>query len=212
MKIILASSNPGKLVEIRALLSEFEVVNYTDIIPSIFILEDGSTFEQNSLIKARAVYKAIHESNPDILKTSVILSDDSGISVQALGGQPGIYSARYSCDLVDEPTEQSNRNKLKNELMELGLHTSAAFYTAAISVIYDNPKYHEQTFLGFMHGDVILEERGDNGFGYDFMFIPVGYKHTVGELEPEIKEKISHRAQALDQAKKALLKIKKKLK
>ena len=137
MTIILASSNAGKLREFKDFLKDFEVRNYSEFIAPFEIEENGADFKENALIKAHAVYKALKSQNPEALKNAIILSDDSGISVKALDGAPGIYSARYSCDLVEHPTEASNRAKLKSELDKKGVFSSPAFYTAAIAAISD---------------------------------------------------------------------------
>lgn len=197
MRVILASSNAGKLREFKDFLKDFEVRNYSEFIAPFEIEENGADFKQNALIKARAVYEALKSQNPDALKNAVVLSDDSGISVEALGGAPGIYSARYSSDIVERPTEASNRAKLKSELDKKGVFSSRAFYTAAIAAISDIGGNSQCVELGFMHGTAIADERGENGFGYDFMFIPTGYELTIGQLSAEIKEKLSHRTAAL---------------
>ena len=197
MRIILASSNAGKEREFKELLRGFEVINYSQIIAPFEIDENGADFEQNAIIKARAVFEAIKAQKPSQLENSVVLSDDSGISVEILGGAPGIFSARYSKDITPNPSEASNRAKLKNELEKKGVFSSPAFYTAAIAVIGQCEKKSVcECVLDFMHGSVIADERGNNGFGYDFMFIPNGYENTIGELSKEIKEKLSHRSKA----------------
>lgn len=201
MKIILASSNAGKLKEFEKMLKKYEIINFSDIIPSFDIEENGSDFASNALIKARAVYEAIKKQKPEALKNACVLSDDSGISVEALGFAPGIYSARYSSDVVAKPTEASNRAKLKNELEKAGVFSSPAFYTAALALICP---FGEYVAHGFMYGEAIAEQRGEHGFGYDFMFIPKGYEHTIGELNGAIKEKISHRSQAVENLKPVL--------
>lgn len=194
MKIILASSNAGKEKEFKKLLSKHEIINYNKIIEPFEIDESGDSFASNALIKANAVFLAIKEQNPKALKNSAVLSDDSGISVSALNWAPGIYSARYSADLVANPNEQSNRDKLKSELKRLNLASSPAFYTAALGLVCSFGAYVAH---GFMYGEAIDEERGDQGFGYDFMFIPSGFDKTIGQLPPELKEQLSHRSKAL---------------
>jgi XTP/dITP diphosphohydrolase len=132
-----------------------------------------------------------------------VLSDDSGISVEALGNAPGIYSARYA---GEGATDKDNLNKLVTALKEKGLKESPAFYTAAISIVCREGAY---TVHGWMHGKVIDTPRGDGGFGYDPMFIPEGFEQTLGELDAEIKKKISHRSKALALAKVVLSTIEK---
>ena len=189
MRLVLATSNQGKIEEIKALCDTFDVVAYSDLVALREIVEDGATFAENAMIKARTVYEALHD--PD----AIVLSDDSGISVAALDNAPGIYSARYA---GKGATDKDNLRKLVGALKAKGLAESPAFYTAAISIVCREGTY---TVHGWMHGRVIDAPRGDGGFGYDPMFIPQGYERTLGELDPEIKQRISHRSKALALAK-----------
>jgi XTP/dITP diphosphohydrolase len=187
MRIVVASSNKGKIKEIKEILNEYEIVPYTDIIEPIEIEENGTTFKENAVIKAKAIQK--------FLPNEIILSDDSGITVPVLGGIPGIYSARFA---GEDATDKDNLNKLINELKKRNIKKTPAFYTAAIAIA---TPYGLFTTHGFMRGDVIDEARGDKGFGYDPMFIPKGFKNTLGELDENIKKQISHRSKALNLAK-----------
>ena len=189
MKIVLATNNMDKVREIKAYYTEFEVVALKEICKPFEIEENGISFYENAMIKARAVYARVKELGLE--NEYIALSDDSGISVDALGGRPGIYSARYS---GESATDASNRAKLIAELAQLGLKESSAFYTACIGIC---SKYGEYGVHGFMHGKVIDKELGDNGFGYDFMFIPSGFDKTVGQLDESIKLEISHRSKGL---------------
>ena len=189
MRLVLATSNSGKIKEITQLCDAFDVVAYSDLINLGEIVEDGDTFAQNALIKARTVYEAL--GDPD----AIVLSDDSGISVAALNNAPGIYSARYA---GEGATDKDNLNKLVDALKAKECTASPAFYTAAISIVSREGEY---TVHGWMHGRVIDTPRGDGGFGYDPMFIPEGCDKTLGELDPEIKKRISHRSKALALAK-----------
>lgn len=189
MKIVLATNNMDKVREIKAYYTEFEVVALKEICKPFEIEENGISFYENAMIKARAVYARVKELGLE--NEYIALSDDSGISVDALGGRPGIYSARYS---GESATDASNRAKLITELNKLGLSQSNAFYTACIGIC---SKYGEYGVHGFMHGKVIDKELGDNGFGYDFMFIPNGFDKTVGQLDESIKLEISHRSKGL---------------
>ncbi len=189
MKIVLATSNKGKVREIIELLHDREVFPYTDLIDGFEIIEDGETFKANALIKARAVYSAL--GDPE----AIVVADDSGISVDALGGAPGIYSARYG---GEGASDRDNLLKLVEALKEKGLTTSPAHYTAAIAIV---SREGESCVHGWMHGDVITELRGENGFGYDPIFIPLGYDKTLGELENAVKVGLSHRSKALELAK-----------
>lgn len=189
MKIVLATNNMDKVREIKAYYTEFEVVALKEICKPFEIEENGISFYENAMIKARAVYARVKELGLE--NEYIALSDDSGISVDALCGRPGIYSARYS---GESATDASNRAKLITELNKLGLSQSNAFYTACIGIC---SKYGEYGVHGFMHGKVIDKELGDNGFGYDFMFIPSGFDKTVGQLDESIKLEISHRSKGL---------------
>lgn len=192
MKIVLATSNLGKVKEIKALLKDHEIYALSEILTPFEIVEDGISFKENALIKSRAVFEALRKKGLE--NEFISLSDDSGISVEALGFAPGIYSARYS---GANATDASNRAKLIANLNALNLDRASAFYTACIGI---NCVFGEYSAHGFMYGDVINKERGESGFGYDFMFIPRGFDKTIGELDERIKSQISHRAKALKNA------------
>ncbi|WP_024789431.1 RdgB/HAM1 family non-canonical purine NTP pyrophosphatase [Lebetimonas sp. JH292] len=194
MKIVLASSNKGKVREIKEILKDFEIIPYTDLIEPFEIEENGKTFKENAIIKV----KAVAEKLPEFL----VMADDSGISVPALGGIPGIYSARFA---GSEASDKDNLKKLISELKKRNIKKTPAFYTAAIAIA---SPYGIFTTHGFMHGDVIDEAKGDKGFGYDPMFIPKGFDNTLGELDEKIKQKISHRTKALKLAENILKVIK----
>jgi len=185
VKLVLATANRGKIREIRERFEGFDVVPFSDLVDLGDIVEDGTTFAQNAMIKARTVFDALND--PD----AIVLSDDSGISVDALGGAPGIYSARYAGKGAGD---RENLDKLVRALQEKGLHESRAFYTAAIGIVVREGEY---TMHGWMHGRVVDTPRGDGGFGYDPVFIPDGFDRTLGELDPAIKQEISHRSKAL---------------
>ena len=187
MKLVLATGNKGKLREFKQ-MCEDKVVPFSDLLGEFEIVEDGDTFAANALIKARTIYEKLDEDY-------LVISDDSGISLSVLDGAPGIYSARYAGVGV---TDKENLYKLIEAVKEKGLKSTPAYYTAAIAII---SKYGEYVVHGWMHGDVIDESRGDKGFGYDGMFIPKGYELTLGELDDDVKSKISHRGKALELAK-----------
>ncbi|MCX6075837.1 MAG: RdgB/HAM1 family non-canonical purine NTP pyrophosphatase [Campylobacterales bacterium] len=192
MKLVLATSNKGKVQEIKALCKEYEVVPYCELIDEFEIIEDGATFKENALIKARAVFNALNDEK------IIVIADDSGISVDVLGGEPGIYSARYS---GKNASDKENLNKLIDEIKGRKVLSSPAHYTAAIAIVTSTNEY---SVHGWMYGTAITEAIGDGGFGYDPMFIPLGYDKTLGELEENIKQKFSHRAKALALAKSIL--------
>ena len=188
MRIILATSNQGKVKEFQSWISEYEVIAYSDIMEPFEIEETGTTFKENALIKARAVYAKLGSSD------DIVLSDDSGISVDALDGAPGIYSARYA---GENANAKDNLEKLIHALKEKGISRTPAYYTAAIALVCAKGEF---CVHGWMHGDAIAEARGHNGFGYDPMFIPQGYTYTLGELDESVKKAFSHRAKALSLA------------
>ena len=189
MKLVLATSNKGKVKEIKALCSEYEVIPYSEIIKEFEIIEDGDTFKENALIKARAVFEAL--GNEDV----IVMADDSGISVDILDGKPGIYSARYASSNAND---KDNLYKLMEDIKAKGVKSSPAHYTAAIAIVTKNSEY---CVHGWMYGNAQTMACGDGGFGYDPMFIPLGYKKTLGELDDSIKKELSHRSKALKLAK-----------
>ncbi|MDD3465911.1 MAG: RdgB/HAM1 family non-canonical purine NTP pyrophosphatase [Campylobacterales bacterium] len=191
-RIILATSNKGKVVEIKNMMEGFEVVNYTDLIAPFHIEEDGHTFKDNAIIKAKAVFEALGDNE------AIVLSDDSGICVDVLDGAPGIYSARYAGVGAND---KQNLQKLVESIKKAGFESSTAHYTAAIAMATKDGIY---TVHGHMYGTAITTPRGDKGFGYDPMFIPEGFEKTLGELDDEVKNKISHRGRALENAKAVL--------
>lgn len=189
MNVVLATSNKGKVREIIELLHDRQVHPYTDLIEGFEIVEDGMTFAENALIKARAVYAALGDAD------AVVIADDSGISIDSLGGEPGIYSARYGGEGAND---QDNLAKAVERLKAKGVDSSKAHYTAAIAVV---SREGEKCVHGWMHGSAITSARGENGFGYDPIFIPDGFDQTLGELGDDVKKSLSHRSKALALAK-----------
>ena len=188
MKIVLATGNKGKIREFKN-MCEVEVIAFSDILGDMEIVEDADSFKGNALIKARTIYEKLDS------KDYIVISDDSGISVPLLGGIPGIYSARYAGVGV---TDKENLLKLVNAVKDSGVERTPAYYTASIAIV---SRYGEYVVHGWMHGEVLSETRGNEGFGYDPMFVPNGYSETLGELSDEVKKAISHRGKALELAK-----------
>ena len=188
MKIVLATGNKGKLREFKK-MCDVEVIAFSEILGEMDIVEDADTFKGNALIKARTIYEKLQDEN------AIVVSDDSGISVPLLGGIPGIYSARYA---GEGATDKDNLYKLVDAVKEQGVEKTSAYYTAAIAIV---SRHGEYVVHGWMHGDVLATTRGDQGFGYDPMFVPTGYDKTLGELDDEVKKAISHRGKALELAK-----------
>ncbi|HEB9434197.1 TPA: RdgB/HAM1 family non-canonical purine NTP pyrophosphatase [Campylobacter coli] len=190
MKILLATSNKHKVVELKEILKEFEIYAFDEILTVFEIEENGNSFKENALIKARAVFNALNENQKNEF---IVLSDDSGICVDVLGGKPGIYSARFS----GKGDDKSNRDELVKQMGALGFKTSKAHYVAAIALV---SLEGEWTVHGTMRGHVINTERGENGFGYDSLFIPKGFDKTLAELSNDEKNQLSHRFKALELA------------
>ncbi len=188
MKIILATGNRGKLREFKQ-MCKADVIAFSELLGDIEIVEDADSFKGNALIKARTIYEKLDNEE------YIVVSDDSGISLPILDGEPGIFSARYA---GEGASDRDNLLKLIASIKAKDVKRTHAYYTASIAIV---SKYGEYVVHGWMHGDVIVEIRGENGFGYDPIFIPYGYDKTLGELDDEIKKRISHRAKALSLAK-----------
>jgi XTP/dITP diphosphohydrolase len=189
-KLIFASGNKGKIEEVKHLFgnTDYEIVSLYDLNNPLDIEETGETFYANALIKAKAVY--------DIYKAPVI-SDDSGLEVEQLGGAPGVYSARYA---FEGCTYDDNNNKLLEELRNLPAPHKAAFVCCAL--YYDGfTDIHE---FGRVTGQIISYKKGSKGMGYDPVFLPDGFDITLAEFELEEKNKISHRSRAFTELKKRL--------
>ena len=184
MKICFASHNQNKVKELRAIMPEgIELIGLDELGVTEDIAETGSTLHENSEIKARYVFDQYH---------TPVFADDSGLVVHALNGEPGVYSARYA---GPERDDHRNMDLLLNNLLEKE-NRSAEFQTV-ITFIDEQGQSHP--FLGIIKGEIIQEKRGENGFGYDPIFKPDGYDNTFAELSGEIKNKISHRAKAVEQ-------------
>ncbi len=201
MKIVLATGNRGKVREFQQMCQD-EVVPFSDLLGEMEIVEDGESFAQNALIKARTIHEKLQQHCPR--SPYIVISDDSGISLPLLGGAPGIYSARYA---GEQASDKENLYKLIDALKAKGVQHTPAYYTAAIAIV---SPYGEYVVHGWMHGEVIDEARGEKGFGYDPMFIPEGFEQTLGELDEDIKSELSHRSKALALAKPIIKMLQKK--
>lgn len=195
MKIILASSNKGKIKEFEKLMPNDEVVAFKELLGDIEIIEDKDSFKGNAVKKAQTIYDELLKNG---YKNFIVISDDSGITVPALNNEPGIYSARYA---GSGATDKQNNEKMIKNLKAKDIEKTKAYYTACIAIVYEGKVY---TVHGWMHGSVIAQEVGEQGFGYDPMFIPNGFEKTLGELPLDVKKKFSHRSKALKLAKKVL--------
>ncbi len=188
MKIILATRNKGKIREINAIFSGTEVVfEGMDAYPDIpDVAEDGMTFQENAVKKARAVFDATGKT---------VVSEDSGLEVDALDGAPGIYSARFASE---DATDEENVRKLLSELKGLEKERRAARFVS-VFCLYDGKE--ERFFEGSVKGGIVETPRGTSGFGYDPLFVPEGHEKTFAELGANVKNRISHRARAIEKLK-----------
>lgn len=187
-KLVIASHNQGKLREIRALIGPLgiEVVSAGDLgLPEPE--ETGSTYIENAELKARAAAEG---------SGLPALSDDSGLSVTALGGDPGIYSARWAGPEKDfAMAMQKVEDELQKQAAAGNTDRSAAF-VCALTICW--PDGHTESVEGRVHGDLVWPPRGTNGFGYDPVFVPTGHNQTFGEVDPAWKHSVSHRAIAFE--------------
>ena len=184
MKIIAATSNAGKIKEIKKIFADdnLEILSMGEIGIDIEIEENGTTFEENALIKARTISKMTGE---------IALADDSGLCVDAMGGAPGIYSARYA---GEDATDAQRIEKLLGEL--LGEENRKAKFVSVIAVVF--PDGRELTADGEVYGQIADKVCGEGGFGYDPVFISDELGKTFGVATIEEKNSISHRARALN--------------
>lgn len=194
-RIVFATGNAGKMKEIRMILADLgtEVVSMKEAGISLDIEEDGSTYEENALIKARAVAAAAGDD--------IVLADDSGLEIDSLNGEPGVYSARY----LGEDTPYSVKNaKLIERLQGVPEEKRTARFVCAIAAVL--PDGQELTARAAIEGRIGYEEKGDGGFGYDPIFYVPELHKTTAELTGEEKNLVSHRGKALQLMKEELKK------
>lgn len=184
MKIIIATNNQGKVREFRQILEPlgYEPVSLKEAGINIDIVEDGETFAENAHIKAQAIYEICN---------CPVLADDSGLEIEFLGGAPGIYSARYA---GEDATDEDRCNKILSELEGVDTSLRSARFVCALYCILDDET--EYSVLGTFSGFIGTEPMGENGFGYDPIFM-VDEETSVAMLSDEEKNKISHRAEAM---------------
>lgn len=183
--IIVATKNKGKYHEIKEILNDlpFNVLSMEDINLDIDIVENGNTFEENSLIKAREVCKHTGE---------IVIADDSGLEVEYLNGQPGIHTSRFGGENI---TDEERNRKLLTILEKVPFEKRKARFVCVIAVVYPEGNYF--TVKGTCDGYIDFEPKGKNGFGYDPIFYVPEYDMTTAQMEPKEKHKISHRGKAL---------------
>ena len=183
MQLVLATHNSHKVKEVAAILEPLvpglELLGYEGPEP----IENGSSFLENSLIKARAAFAHTGISS---------IADDSGLAIEIMGGSPGIFSARWS----GVKDDVKNRELVLEQLKDIPVNNRAASFFCTISLVMASD---EVSFTGSLPGRIAFAASGVNGFGYDPIFIPDGFEITAAELEPEVKNSLSHRSMALSQ-------------
>lgn len=183
-RIVLATKNQGKIKEMRALLAplDIEVLSLADFEPIEDAKENGTTFQDNALIKARYYYEHTHVA---------CLADDSGLEVDALDGRPGVYSARYS---GENATDATNNAKLLDEMTDVAEDNRTARFRCSMALVDGDTVL---TADGVCEGVILCELRGEGGFGYDPLFFVPRYDRTLAELTSDEKNAISHRGHAV---------------
>lgn len=188
-EVVIATYNQGKLREIEAILTPFflKLFSLKDFPQIPKVVEDGATFAENAKIKARTIAR---------LTGRVTIADDSGLAVDALGGRPGVFSSRYG---GENATDQERCEKLLSEMAKVPDGRRQAAFKCAIAIA--SPEGKSRVVEGECRGMVAFEPRGEHGFGYDPIFFVPELGKTMAELEPELKNRISHRARALKKVK-----------
>ena len=183
--IVIASNNKHKLKEFKEILSDYNILSLNDIGFFDEIEENGNTFEENALIKAKSVHEFLNNKGLEY----IVASDDSGLCVDSLNGMPGIYSARYA---GGHGNDAANRSKLQKELEG---KERDAYFICKIVVIYPNGEY--KAYEGKTYGVISKEEIGSKDFGYDCIFYSKDLNKTFGEATEEEKNSVSHRGRAI---------------
>lgn len=197
-RIVLATANVNKAAEIKKILgNDFDIITMAELGIDADIIEDGQTFEDNALIKVRTLKGLIKDPE------AIIIGDDSGLAVDALAGEPGVYSARYAGENV---TYADNNIKLLKELETIPDQKRGAEFITVVAILY--PDGDEVLCKGCVRGKIARALIGQGGFGYDPLFIHAESGRSYGQMSEEEKNTISHRALALEKVKKCLLKNK----
>jgi XTP/dITP diphosphohydrolase len=186
MIVVAATQNKHKIKEMNAIIGSFglELISRRDAgVPDYEVEEDGGTFEKNSLIKAMEIHKACG---------MITIADDSGLMVDSLGGAPGVYSARFA---GEDGNDRKNNEKLLELLSGFPEKERGAKFVAVITMVFSE----EEVLVarGECKGHILYDGKGENGFGYDPLFVPEGYDQSFAELSTDEKNRISHRAKAL---------------
>lgn len=183
-QVVIATKNKGKAKDFEALFTPlgYEVVTMFDVAPDMEIEETGTTFEENAILKAETLSRALGQ---------LVIADDSGLAVDALEGEPGVYSARYAGDHDDE----ANIEKVLENLQGVPVEERTARFCCALAIA--GPNLDTYTVFGTCEGVILTEKRGTNGFGYDPIFYVPELDRAMAELSPEEKGAISHRGNAI---------------
>jgi len=187
-KIIIATKNKGKVKEFRDFFAphHIEVVSLLDLDEEIPDIEEtGESFVENAAIKAEQISNRFQKT---------VLADDSGLVIDSLEGRPGVYSARYAGEPTDD---QANIDKVLEEMKEIPEEKRGARFVCVLAIA--QPGEEPMFVTGYCEGRIQTEQSGDNGFGYDPIFVPEGYEKTMAELDPAEKNQISHRKIAMNQ-------------
>ena len=218
--ILIATRNAHKVQEIRAILgSQFQFLTLNDLPGAPKVIEDADTFAGNATKKAVELANWLEATRHSSLATDhfFVLADDSGLEVDALDGAPGVLSARFAAtNANDNSPDADNNAKLLRVLREVPTDKRTARFRCVLALVpvssgavqnsspvcyADEPEVPTQLFDGACEGRIIFEARGKNGFGYDPLFVPIGFEQTYAELGDEVKNKLSHRAKELEKLK-----------
>ncbi|MGN0436661.1 MAG: XTP/dITP diphosphatase [Wujia sp.] len=193
-KLIFATGNENKMKEIRMILADcgYEILSMKEAGIEADIVEDGTTFEENAIIKATAIVKLVEGD-------CVVLADDSGLEIDYLNKEPGIYSARY---MGEDTSYHIKNNNLIERLEGVPDEKRTARFVCAIAAAFSDGRVY--TRRGTIEGRIGYEEAGENGFGYDPIFYVPEFGKTTAQLSPEEKNKVSHRGKALEMIKEVL--------
>lgn len=184
--IVIATNNQNKLKEFKKILDNYNIISLKDIEYLNEIEETGQTFEENALIKAETIHNYLKQKNLEY----IVIAEDSGLCVDSLNGAPGVYSARYA---GGHGNDQANRDKLQKELEG---KERKAYFICTIALYYPSGEY--KTFDGKTFGEISKKELGSKEFGYDCIFYSHDLNKTFGEASQEEKNKVSHRARAIE--------------
>lgn len=194
MKIVFATGNKNKMKEIREILGGLgmDIISMADAGVSDDIVEDGTTFEENSMIKAKGVAAALLKADPQLASEAIVMADDSGLEVDYINKEPGVYSARY---MGKDTSYTEKNNNIISRLEGVPDEKRTARFVCAISAVL--PDGRDFCVREAMEGRIGYEIAGSNGFGYDPIFFLPEYGKTSAEISPEEKNAISHRGKAL---------------